>query len=178
MNKIVNLIVLCSLLGLVSCKKELKSELGKKQIRITERVLFKQPDFELEKGANREWKTKLKIVEKDSSIFYIYKRSHEEKYSSFFRYDKYTSELYMAPKQTLLKNKRQKYLNERLSDKPFYFFWNIEEIPHLTEPILFNEDYSVLMVVNEFSNNWVFLNKEDVGLTNEITKEIKKMYLN
>ncbi|SIR26740.1 hypothetical protein [Maribacter ulvicola] len=70
--------------------------------------------------------------------------------------------------EKFLKADKESYRNKKLSDLGFEFYVLENLVTDGTGPILFNSDYGLLAINNDYGPTLIFLNKED----NEFTEQI------
>lgn len=65
-----------------------------------------------------------------------------------------------------------------ISEYPFYYFDNTDlSLSHVTEPLIFNEEYGLLSIGNSYAPNFIFLkNEKDTIHFKLIEQKLKEFY--
>ncbi|PWG06253.1 hypothetical protein [Polaribacter aquimarinus] len=103
---------------------------------------------------------KLSIIDTGSIYKYHYKSLKDSIYDLIISYNKASNQLIFYHDIYYEGNLDLRYKNQLISEKNFSFYWINSGKSDVTRPILFNKDYGVLGIYNDYGSDFVFLKEK------------------
>ncbi|APG64321.1 hypothetical protein LPB136_02570 [Tenacibaculum todarodis] len=152
-----------------SCKKVITNDINIQADKIIkeERVTYQLHKYELDKLKIHS----LKIIKTDTTLIYNYVNSIDGKYNIDFEFSEKEKELlFYNGERFHIIDSSFVFVDKRISEDPFYFFWQENGKSHQSRPILFNEKYGLLGVFNSYGPELIILKHktEDFDLITKI----------
>lgn len=117
---------------------------------------------------------RLEVKKNDSLIKYnyIFKTDSQKNISAFYSSD---DESISLPFAQFSRVNDKAFTITSISRDPFYYYENLDHSSsHVTEPLIFNENYGLLAIGNTYGLNFIFLKEEkDSILRQEIGNKLK-----